>query len=559
MKGILSSKLFWFFAITVVVGGLAVGQFLATSQDVEYVTEEVVRGDVIQTVSATGQVKAASDIRLNFKIIGRLNSINYDVGDIVEAGDVLATLRSTDLQINVSRARANLQEAQANLQKIVAGATAEEIAIAQAELDKALANLASAQSDLETNNLVYGQALENAKADLLTDIKSALSKVEISLQEVNDTLIYEGDANNFTTSNLALQQLVEDGYDSSITKLAMANSAYELAVVNGTDQNLSLAFDRASSVLLSTQTTLSNLRSLLNYVLTNAVLSQSDLTTLKSIINTELTTTNASISTVQGSNQDLFNAQINFDTKVTQAENAIFSAEKSVATARANLALKTASARSEDIALAQAQVTKAEADLEAALNDLSETSITAPQAGVITAVNYEIGEQTTLATPVIEMSATNGFKIEVDIPESDIAKVEVGDIVDVTLDAFDDEDLFHAEVVSIDPSETEIQDVIYFRVTAVFSEDQSADVAGLVDRIKPGMTANIEIKTAEAKNVLLVPFRAVREVDNQRYVEVLENGQAVRRNVSIGLRGEEGDVEIISGLEEGELVITSTR
>ena len=559
MKKIVSSKIFWMVSIILVIGGGAFGQFLISNKKIEYITEKVVRGNVIQTVAATGQVKSASDIKLNFKITGELNSLNYQVGDQVAAGNILATLKSTSLQIDVNRARASLQEAQANLQKIIAGSTAEEIAIAQAEFDKSQASLTSAQSDLAAADLIYGQALENAKQNLLTDIKIALSKVEISLQKVNDTLNFENNPNAFVTSNLSLKQAVAKEYSDVLAVIASANSSYDMAVINKTDQNLDLAFDKTITALLSTQSVLSNLRTLLNYVITNSALTQDDLTTLKSSINTELTTTNASISTLQESSQDLVDAKINFDTKTTQAANAVLSAEKAVAKAQADLELKTAAARSEDVSLARASVAKAQADLDSTQEKILDASIIAPQSGIITKINYEVGEQTSLTTPVIEMLADSGFKIEVDIPESDIAKVSVGDFVQVTLDAFDDNDIFRAQIISIDPAETRIQDVVYFRITAILDDHQDESVANLVPKIKPGMTANIEIKTAEATDVLIIPFRAVKEVDGQRYVEILADNQALRIAVTLGLRGENGEVEVLTGLSEGQLVITSVK
>ena len=73
------------------------------------------------------------------------------------------------------------------------------------------------------------------------------------------------------------------------------------------------------------------------------------------------------------------------------------------------------------------------------------------------------------------------------------------------------------------------------------------------------MTANVDIKTAEKQNVLYIPYRAVKEKDGGRIVEVLENGQLKEVSVVVGLRGDEGVVEIISGLSEGQNVITFIR
>jgi len=71
------------------------------------------------------------------------------------------------------------------------------------------------------------------------------------------------------------------------------------------------------------------------------------------------------------------------------------------------------------------------------------------------------------------------------------------------------------------------------------------------------MTANITIVTATTEDVISIPFRAVKSSNGDKYVETLVNGTSIRRIVTLGIRGDEG-VEIISGLSEGEQVITFT-
>ncbi len=559
MKRIFKSKIFWVIIVLLVIGGLALVQFLVSRQQIEYITEEVKIGDVKQTVSATGQLKSAIDIELNFKTTGRLNSLNVFVGSKIIKGQQLATLRAVDLQIDINIAKANLLEAQANLQKILAGATREEVALKEAEVAKSESALTSAKSDLINNEIIYTQALNNAEDNLLRDINSSLSKASFSLQEMDDTINFEGNANNFNTFNGSLENSFLLSYDIAKEKFSIADESYSLTIVSPTKQNIEITADRTLSALMQVSDTLDDLSSLLDFVLTNANLTITKLDTLKTTINTERTTTNTSIDTVVTENQDLIDAQIDYDTKIVDTQNDINEAEKALVKAQADLNLIKAPARSEDILLAQAKVSKAEADLAQAQEGLSDTIIIAPQDGIITNINYEIGEQTSLTTAIIEMSASKNFKIEVDIPESDIAKVEVGDFINVTLDAFTEDDIFKAEVVSIDPAETEIQDVIYFNVTALLNDSQDESIAELIPKIKPGMTANIEISTAEVNNVLIIPFRAVKEIEGRKIVEVLENEKPREVTISTGLRGDEGEVEVTSGLNVGQNVITSVR
>ena len=73
------------------------------------------------------------------------------------------------------------------------------------------------------------------------------------------------------------------------------------------------------------------------------------------------------------------------------------------------------------------------------------------------------------------------------------------------------------------------------------------------------MTANIVITTAKRDRVLQVPARALIESEGRRLIRVLSGGQVLEIPVTIGLRGDEGLVEIIDGLSENDEVITFIR
>jgi multidrug efflux pump subunit AcrA (membrane-fusion protein) len=127
--------------------------------------------------------------------------------------------------------------------------------------------------------------------------------------------------------------------------------------------------------------------------------------------------------------------------------------------------------------------------------------------------------------------------------------VTSGLAAEITLDAFGSERTFAGTVIFIEPSERVIQDVVYYRVTVAFDELDAA--------IKPGMTADVVIASAEVQDVLSVPLRSVvLNSDGSKHVRVLEGENAVARIVTTGLRGDDGAVEIRTGLSEGDIVIT---
>jgi HlyD family secretion protein len=143
--------------------------------------------------------------------------------------------------------------------------------------------------------------------------------------------------------------------------------------------------------------------------------------------------------------------------------------------------------------------------------------------------------------------STSPFEIEVNIPEADIAKVNIGNEAKVTLDAYGSETIFKAKVVSIDPGETVLEGVATYRTILHFLEDDK--------RIRPGLTANVEILTDKRENVIAIPWRAIMTKDGEKFVRVLEGNEVKEVKVKTGLQGSDGNVEIIEGIREGDKVI----
>ena len=103
-------------------------------------------------------------------------------------------------------------------------------------------------------------------------------------------------------------------------------------------------------------------------------------------------------------------------------------------------------------------------------------------------------------------------------------------------------------MIKIEPAETIIQGVVYYKVTVGFDEPD--------ERMKSGMTANVDIITETKENVLAVPQGAVLAKDGQKMVRILEGKDIKEVKVETGIRGSRGEIEILSGLKKGDRVIT---
>ncbi|MDP1619708.1 MAG: efflux RND transporter periplasmic adaptor subunit, partial [bacterium] len=207
----------------------------------------------------------------------------------------------------------------------------------------------------------------------------------------------------------------------------------------------------------------------------------------------------------------------------------------------------------EDKDAQRAKIRSAEAAINSALARIRDTKMFSPADATVLKRGVDLYE-TTVAnspSPVFTIGNPDDLVIETEVPESDIVKVKLWQKSEVTFDALPADQIFEAEVTEIDPASTVIQDVVSYRVKLKLAVQDG--------RIKPGMSANIDIMTAGKDDVLMIPVRAIHMDGKQKYVDVLtdeKNNITERRNITTGLEGDEGMIEVVSGLKEGEAVIT---
>lgn len=200
----------------------------------------------------------------------------------------------------------------------------------------------------------------------------------------------------------------------------------------------------------------------------------------------------------------------------------------------------------------KALVRKAQALNMAARINVSETYLYAPIDGTIIKKNVDLGEIAVFNSTVLTV-AEGEMEIETNVPESDIIKVSLGQKANIAFDAFPIDVKFEATIFEIEPASTVIQDVVYYKV--------KLSLDNVDERVKPGMSCDVDIKTAEKKNTIAIPLRAVKTEGDKKYVEVLKdekNNITEKVFVTTGLEGDDGIVEITSGLSGGEKVITLT-
>lgn len=211
----------------------------------------------------------------------------------------------------------------------------------------------------------------------------------------------------------------------------------------------------------------------------------------------------------------------------------------------------TPASRSALIDAQQAQVSAAEADVVTSQATLNKTLIIAPFDGVVARVDAKVGEVAAPSTTEVSLESGGLFQIESYVPELDIANVKVGQPAAITLDAYGSTITFDAMVIAVDPGETIRDNVPTYKVTLQF---QKAD-----PRLKSGLTANVLVTTTNIPGEIVVPLGAVIDQAGKKVVQVKVGKTVATRPVSVGRTSSFGQMEITSGLKNGdELVLNPT-
>jgi HlyD family secretion protein len=191
-------------------------------------------------------------------------------------------------------------------------------------------------------------------------------------------------------------------------------------------------------------------------------------------------------------------------------------------------------------------IAAAEARIAAIQSTLDLVRLTAPFDGTLTEVRSSLGDQVTPGTLSFRLDDLSRLLVDVQITEVDINRVQLGQEVTLTFDAITERD-YTGKVVEVGSVGSSVQGVVNFSVTMELS-----DVDALV---RPGMTAAVNIVTETVEDVVLVPNRAVRLREGQRVVYVLEDGEPVAREITLGLTSDQFSEVLDSGLTEGTVLV----
>jgi len=523
--------------IVIVIGGYFAYQGIFGEKEPSYTIETVLRGEVVDKVSVTGTVISAKQIDLQFESSGKIKKIEVEVGDEVTAGQILVNLDTGELNAQLKANQAALEIAKVKLAQTLAGTRPEDIQIYQAAVDKAEVEVANKEQALVDAQADATNDLDEAYEDALDTAKTAYTAADQAL-----LITFWGIRQKYFNSGSQLAYNVRDKESVAKSDLSSAEDYLDIAEANPTHSNIDSALDEMKIAMTSIRNALAYLRTAMDDPSISGDVSSTDETS----IDTERSNIDSELVNLTSAEQTINSTKITNQTNINTAQSNLESAQAALGKAQDELVSKQAGPRQVDIDLAEAEVEKARANALQIQEKINKVILKAPADGLITAVEKEEGEVAPANTVIISMISRGRFQVEANVSETEIAKVSLEDYVEMTLDALGPDEKFSGKIIKIDPAETVVSGVIYYKVNSVFGVED--------ERIKSGMTVNLDIQTDRKENVLYLPYYVINEKDSQRYVKFLEDKEIKEKTIKTGLEGETS-IEIVEGLKEGDKVI----
>jgi HlyD family secretion protein len=557
-------------------------------------TEEipVTRATISQTLTISGVADAQLSSNLTFQASGKIAFVGVKVGDPVSEGDVLASLQSDDLSNAVQQAQANQQAAQLKLSDLLDGPTASEVAAADQGVASAQAALTKAQNDYTT--LTSGgtasdisaaeQGVHAAEAQLasatatrqkLQDTPSTADRAaaeagvaaaQSALTAAQNSAASAG--NTVTTADASLRS-AENSYCAADTApafctaqsapISSADADLMDTALGGTHATLATGVISANSTYLNAVNGAASADASVTSAQQSLDSAQEKLTSVhpgpctEAVAAADAAVTSAQASLTAAQDKLTTLQQGGTDAQRSSAAAAVASAQATLDAAVAKRDDTFAGATQNQIDQASQAVQTAALAVEAARIRLKNAQIIAPFDGVVAAVNARVGEfggaaggATATAAPIVLLTPDR-LRLKMNVQETDYGSIKLDQGGVVLFDALPGKP-FPFKINQIGSSPTSSQGVVTYEVDAalVLAPGGPAPAQGMNGR---GL-----ITTDSKANILVVPARAIKRRGSDQIVSVKRASGSVEEQVITTGASDANNVEVLTGLSEGDVV-----
>ena len=508
-------------SITILIALIAIGywtynKFFSKPPQPSYVVANAKRGNIVRSVTGTGQVSASSQIDIKSKASGDLVFLNTkDNGTEIKKGTLIAQVDTRDVAIS-------LENAKIAYAKLVKPADLPSTLEAENALSDAMAS----------NKKSYDDAW-NTVADTFTDLPTIMTGI--------DNLIYSQGSYLSEAQVRSVSQLAVDYQNKAGVSYDKAKKKYESLLLEYKN------FSRTSPT--NTIESFTNSVYLLTKDVSDAVKN------IQSTLDYVRKQKNDGSGSTEATNISSWSSTINTDlANLLLAKTTITSTGENVKKKNADLIKLKTGPDSLDISAQKL-------NLQQAQNNYDDYFIRAPFDGVLARLSVKSTDTVSNGT-VIGTLVSSQKIATITLNEVDVEKVRVGQKAELTFDAIQGLRIA-GTVITVDLVGTISQGVVNYNVELSLDEQD--------ERVKSGMSVTADITTETTQDVIIVPNNAVKTQGRMSYVEVFENPlpsikgntpitssiPPVQKRVEVGTSND-SFTEIISGINEGDQVVVRT-
>ncbi len=512
--------------------------------------ENPVRSDIEITGDFIGNVSADSTVNVLAKLSGDVTNTYFEVGDHVNAGDLMFTIDDTSAQISMKQAKAALDSSRASLGSAQAGLEAARVS----NLYTA-AQVTQQWGTAGTNEMQLANAVNSAKYGLMNATENndaagiQLDSVRDQISDIDDQ-IDELEKNKYNMANYAkaLSQ-IKNIYTEISECAGTANPPAALALVYNKYQISGLSPNNAEAAAKT-------------YLQMSTSGGASTVQELDSMIS-GANSASSGIDQLEDARDQLLVTKAQAEVAKTAASTGVYQAQEAEALAQrmlddyrnytlatiitggnAQLAGSTSQIATAEAGVKQVQagVAQAETGVEAAQLQLDYANVKAPVSGVVTSKNITVNNMAAAGSPAYVIMADDTQYVEFYVSEAVMDRLMTGQEITVTRNG----STFKAKITE-NAGVADASNGLFFI---------KAQILPGADRLINGTKVKITLATDSRSSVLTVPVDSVYYLNEQAYVYRCLNGKAVKTDVVTGI-SDSDKIEITEGLSEQDKVITT--
>ncbi len=497
--------------------------------EIDYKYAKVTKGEIVSSISATGQLVAFTSVDVKSKAGGEVTKLLVQEGQRVKKGDVIALIDPRDTRASFEQAQADVVSAEARVNSATTNASLER--------ENSITSVRDAEIAVATAKIRLQRAEENAKAQPglsgaeLNSARAALATQQAAMRELELVTIPQARKD----AEVALERTRVDfetaDADYSRQRDLLAKGFVSQSVVD----RASAALESAKAAYQSAQVRSRNLDAQLG----------AQLDTQRQ----RLKDAEAGLQRAQANQGQVPISQRNLD----EARQAVEQAK--VALERARDAKSQVKVREADVAAARASTVRSKVAMSNAKVQLESTEVVAPRDGVVTTKYLEEGtiippgtSTFSQGTSLVQISDITRMFVECQVDEADIAQVRVGQNARVILEAYPGRTLV-GKVDRVNPAAVTANNITAIKVRVEVISQKGVE-------LMPGMTATCEFLTLQIPDAMQVPSQAIKDEGGKSYVLVKgkDPKKPDKRDVEVGETGNDG-TQILSGLKVGDEVV----